>query len=301
MSDDFVLRYGHASNKSVFQARQNFTEAGFDILSLCCTPVEILCVGETLERITHASGFFWKKDGAPYLVTNWHVASGRNPFTRQFLGKITPHRIRCFGRSLRLDNGVLNFSDRPIIIEWEEEMIELLSSPPIVDGEEVDICAFPVLPDSVFGQNSVPDHEEANRATCFLNEATGNVRIKTGAGDECYILGYPLDTYQGLHLPIWKRGSISSDTNIGVMGKPMFLVDAATTDAMSGSPIVRRVKFSTSLDSSTGVIAESHANQLVGVYAGRLLSKQLERINIGYGWYASMIDKVIDYYHSRKA
>lgn len=58
MSEDFILRYGGASNKSVSQARQNFAQAGFDNLSLCCTPVEILTASGEQKRITHASGFF---------------------------------------------------------------------------------------------------------------------------------------------------------------------------------------------------------------------------------------------------
>lgn len=168
-------------------------------------------------------------------------------------------------------------------LEWQEDMVELLSTPPVVDGEEVDIWATPILPGSVFGKGSVPAHEQANRATCFLNEAASNVPIKTGAGSECFILGYPLDSYEGLRLPIWKRGSISSDTNIGVMEKPIFLLDAATTDAMSGSPIVRRVI--TGVVSDSGILIEAYSDQIVGVYAGRLRSKELEKINIGYGWY----------------
>ena len=33
------------------------------------------------DVLSSATRFFWKNTGVPYLVTNWHVVSGRDPFT----------------------------------------------------------------------------------------------------------------------------------------------------------------------------------------------------------------------------
>lgn len=80
----------------------------------------------------------------------------------------------------------------------------------------------------------------ASTTTCFLNDNIFKP-IVTNVGDDCFILGYPLRNYEGLMLPIWKRGSLASETPLGLEGRPIFLVDAATTAGMSGSPIIRRV------------------------------------------------------------
>ena len=39
---------------------------------------ESVCVGA-------ATAFFYQLDGGTWLITNWHVATGRNPVTRKIL------------------------------------------------------------------------------------------------------------------------------------------------------------------------------------------------------------------------
>lgn len=296
--NDGVLRYGAASDGSVRRARENFPDAGFDTLSLCCTPIEVLAADGEEEVLSRASAFFWKKDKIPYIVTNWHVVSGLNPFTMKPVGSrtIVPHRVRYFGRNLKRDGEILLFQERPTTYQWKEDMVQLLRTPPMIDTAVVDLWAAPILPGTTFGKGDVPSHEHASRATCFINEATGSIPIRSSAGNECYVLGYPLNNYEGLRLPIWKRASISTDTNMGVMEKPMFLIDVASTEAMSGSPVIRRVKTGVVKDQSSGALVEAYSDQLIGVYAGRLESQELDRINVGYCWYSDLIDKVIEYY-----
>lgn len=107
------------------------------------------------------------------------------------------------------------------------------------------------------------------------------------------IVGYPLITYTGLYLPIWKRGSLATDTNMSVDDSPAFLIDAATSSAMSGSPIFRRVSGVLTKEGD-GTVSETTGYQFVGVYAGRLESAELERVNVGYGWFGNHVDEAID-------
>ncbi len=95
----------------------------------------------------------------------------------------------------------------------------------------------------------------ANTVSGFVNQNVGQ-RIVTRAGDDCFILGYPLQNYEGLKFPIWKRGSIATDTNLGLGDHPAFLVDAATTPAMSGSPIIRMAKTLTADNRDINAIQE---------------------------------------------
>jgi hypothetical protein len=118
-------------------------------------------------------------------------------------------------------------------------------------------------------------------------------KIATEAGDSCVILGYPLANYSKSRLPIWKRGSIATDTNMAIDGAPAFLIDAATSSAMSGSPVFRRASTAPEVHPETKVVSQLHAVEFIGVYAGRLQSKELGAINVGYCWFANQVDVAV--------
>jgi hypothetical protein len=88
---------------------------------------------------------------------------------------------------------------------------------------------------------------------------------------EVFILGYPKGlSMQGV-MPVWKRGSIASEPLINVMDQaPAFLVDAATRDGMSGSPVLYfGDEITDALRRSAAVGNRQGEPWLVGVYAGR--------------------------------
>lgn len=296
-ANDGVLTYGIASNLSVKLATSNFVGASINGPSMCCTPIELLSNDGEDSVVATASGFFWLYDNKPYLVTNWHVVSGRSPFT----GKLRPNgfipkKIRFFGRTFQLNNGLVKFTQPSVTIELSDELADSLTTPPQVHGTSVDIWATPVSSETVFGRD--PERNGFSGAaamSCFINERI-NKKIVTRSGDDCFILGYPLRNYAGLYLPVWKRGSIASETSIGVGNYPVFLVDAATMPSMSGSPIIRRVNTVTALNTELDALEEQTAFDLIGVYAGRLESKDMLTTNLGYAWYKTLIDDVIRYY-----
>ena len=51
-----------------------------DEYSLTALPLKMLCKG---TAIGDATGFFYKQQDRTFLVSNWHVFSGRNPYTGQ--------------------------------------------------------------------------------------------------------------------------------------------------------------------------------------------------------------------------
>lgn len=215
---DGVLKYGGSGSGTVSVApgHDNFIGAAFNGLSLSCTPIELLANDGSDTVVATATGFFWRRNGQSYLVTNWHVVSGRNSFT----GKLTPsgyvpEQIRFFGMSVSTSAGVVRFRRQRWTLSWATDMIELLSKPPEADGQTLDIWGVPISDGVVFGRDpSRTGFRGAAEATCFLNDHVG-ARIVTNAGDDCFILGYPLQNYDGLMPPIWKRGSIASETPLG--------------------------------------------------------------------------------------
>jgi len=297
---DGVLKYGgRGSSDTIHTATgaANFIGAALNGLSLCCTPIELLANDGSDTIMGTATGFFWKKDGKPYLVTNWHVVSGRNSFTSKLNSKgYIPKRFRFYGISVSVCNGVVSFSRQRWTQEWTGEMEAVLAEPPKVDGQPIDIWGIPIVPGAVLSRDpSRTGFEGAAEATGFLNEHDGQ-RIVTNVGDDCFILGYPLRNYDGLMPPVWKRGSIASETLLGLDGRPVFLVDAATTPGMSGSPIIRKVVTFTADNKDIGALQEFPYYEVIGVYAGRLESPELAAVNLGYGWYKSVIDGALDHY-----
>lgn len=223
--------------------------------------------------------------------------SGRNSLTGELNSNgYIPQRIRFYSLSMKMVSGQVVFARRRCVIGWQQDMIDLLSKPPQVKGQNIDIWGCPIPDDLIFSRNSQrTGFQGAAEASCLINDNI-NSRIVTNVGDDCFILGYPLQNYDGLMPPVWKRGSIASETLIGIGGRPIFLVDATTTPGMSGSPIIRRATTITAMNKNIGAVQEFSAYDLIGIYAGRLEGSSLAAINIGYGWYKSMIDHVLEHY-----
>lgn len=291
-----TLSYGSPEQALIDQAINTFTGASFSNLSFCTTPVELLPLNGDEAHLRHASGFFWRYAGVDFVVTNWHVISGRHPFTLELLDKeggFIPRKLRVYGWQIGAREGQLSLN-RP---GWTADLGDIgmtaFETPPIIDGRPVDIAAIPMPP----GFAMTRDIGTSNATSFSTIESCVNMRvqdrIETQAGDECVILGYPLANYSGLKLPIWKRGSLATDSNMAIDSSAAFLIDAATASAMSGSPIFRRVAGIVRVDPNTQIVSEHRGYEFVGVYAGRLQNKELERINLGYGWLGSQVEAAI--------
>ena len=288
-----VLRYGEGGPAATEAALANFTGATLHGFSMACTPIELLSNDGTDTVLCTASGFFWRQYGRPYLVTNWHVMSGRNPFTGDIMmNGYVPQRLRYFGHKLIIDGALIQLVREQWTVELDEAFLEAVKTPPTVDGSVVDIWGLPLDKGAIFGKDA-SRAEKLRNLTCFINDHPPQ-RIVTNAGDDCFILGYPLANYAGLMPPVWKRGSIASDTIIGVDGRPVFLIDSAVTSSMSGSPIIRKVTTLTADNRDIGALQEFASYELIGVYAGRLQNKEMGATNLGYGWYQTLIERVIE-------
>lgn len=288
-----ILKYGIQNRTGV----EIFSGSAFNALSFCCTPIELLANDGSDSVISTATGFFWQINDQPYLITNWHVISGRNPFTGDLNSSgYIPTRLKFYGLSVSTNGKEINFSRRAWALDWNDELSKKFEKPPNFHDQAIDIWAIPIQKECVFGRDaSRTGFNGSEFISCFVNDYKGD-NITTNVSDDCFILGYPLTNYDGLMPPIWKRGSIASETPLGIDGRPIFLVDAATTPGMSGSPIFRKITTLTAKNVNDDLIQEFSSFKLIGVYAGRLENKSLERVNIGYGWHCTMINAAIAYY-----
>ena len=88
---------------------------------------------------------------------------------------------------------------------------------------KVDIVAIPINQPSV---NIKPP----------LSHTWSMTNIKITIAMDAFILGFPLNI-NAMGTPIWKRATIASEPMLNMENVPMFYVDTATRNGMSGAPV----------------------------------------------------------------
>lgn len=229
-------------------------------------------------NLARATGFIWEHSGKHYLVTNWHVVTGLDVFTDEFLSDNPhpPHRLTI--QLHRQRQGV-----------WEEIDIELFND----DGsrtwkaydcgatDRYDVAAIPI---------SLPADYSSNVFN-KMPQLTDDIRVSVSS--TVHIIGYPLSISGPLSLPIWKTGHIASIPELDYQGLPCFLIDASTAASMSGSPVIYAASGQYLSASGNLQIDPGNRYKFLGVYSGRLKAKDGEVSNIGLVWKPSALAPIL--------
>jgi hypothetical protein len=193
-----------------------------DLFSLTTVPVEQYANDKLLGS---ATAFIWKRGEKHYLITNWHVVTGRNAQTRclelpvrpEFLRAHFNTRTRDFWK-VRCDITLRDADGNPV---WFIH--------PDYNKNNIDLAAVPL--------DIAPDHPEI--ALYPINSIRSDVDLKVAIGMDVFILGYPYG-YSLPGFPIWKRGSIASEPDLVPFTDGYLHVDTASRPGMSGAPVIRR-------------------------------------------------------------
>lgn len=237
------------------------------------------------EKTTLSCGtcFLVKQENISYLVTNWHNFSGRNPATQKPLSSnaAIPNKIRVL---LPL-KGRLGFSDLeefPLIGEDENDL--WIEHP---RKNEVDVALLEIDIPAKFE----PRYVSSIQADPYLDLVV--------AGD-VFIVGYPLGITVAETLPLWKRASFASEPGIDVDQLPKYLVDTATREGMSGSPVFARSSYVKGGFDVTGDAHEdnrpwsvAYQYSFIGIYSGRL-GQDTFQAQLGIVWKSSVIQEIIN-------
>lgn len=245
------------------------------------TKLEMLCQG---RQIGTATGFFFKQDGSWYLVTNWHVLSGRDNSTgqpRNNHGAVPDH---C-----RFRVGFLS----PAGLVWQEALGSLgdatLGSATWFEhpayGQQADVAALPLGPLPVGLAKDLLD-PEGNSPNMFID-----------LGAELFLPGYPLGLAANGNMAIWKRASLASSLEFGQGINHSFYVDTATREGMSGAPCfaVSNWRHYEMERSSTklNVVERPGAWRFLGVYSGRRNKNDGFEAQIGVVWRENLVLETI--------
>lgn len=205
-------------------------------------------------ELASATAFTVQWETQPYLVTNWHVVTGRDPDTNQCLDK--KYAAIPVALSVRFhakgNLGTWSLVDIPL---YDAEGKHLWLEHPM--GKAIDVVAIPIA-----SLQGIDIHA--------LDLALADVDIVPTPAMPVSVIGYPLGLAAGESWPIWKTGHIASDPDIDYeLGRPAFLIDATTRSGMSGAPVVLRLD-SYRRRNGMQVIAGGMATKFMGVYAGRI-------------------------------
>lgn len=246
--------------------------------SVCSVPLTLKTATGT--RIGTGTGFWFRRSPAEqlYLVTNWHVVTGRDPTEPSLssngaipaIAEVTVHpRVGADPSGLpMIHHGVT----RTISFVLNDEAGE---NPGWLEHRHArfraDVVAIPAAaveaerPKLEF--KAIGDAGVIDQAPFFEPAVT----------DDVFVIGYPWGLNGGGEaLPIYKRGTIASEPLIPQAGLPRFLIDCRTASGLSGAPVIamRQVfgdKVGPDRDARFGRVGA-----FVGVYSGRLRSRELK-------------------------
>lgn len=228
------------------------------------------------------TGFVAFGDERSYLVTNWHVLTGRDPLTDEPIGSSSANPSYVEAHVI-----VVSGPDRiPAKVRYDlrlyddEGRARWLVHPTL--GREIDVVAFEFGPAYPARKEDFMPYEVAEPEDPALFSPTSEVSI----------VGFPFDLDQRIELPVWTRASIATEPELDFEGKPCFLVDARARAGQSGSPVIaywtpERMKFTRG-----GNIKIGHGEswELLGIYSGRIS----ETSDLGRVWKREAIRAVLE-------
>jgi hypothetical protein len=220
-----------------------------------------------------ATGFVVEHLGKPYLITNWHVLSGRKPETNDPLdpkGSL-PDEIRIVHHGKTLGTWVVR----------AERLNDKDGNPRRIQhklGSKIDVAALPLL--AIDDQVQLYPFDLALAGADMIPVVAMPVSI----------IGFPLGLTGPGVFPIWKTGHIASDPDLDYGGTPSFLIDATTRGGMSGSPVVLRLTGGFEMRKGGFILAGSGISTLfLGVYSGRLNDQS----EIGKVWKPQLVSEIL--------
>jgi hypothetical protein len=250
--------------------------AQIDRFSLTTVPLS-LYFNDT--HLSDATGFIWHDGPRNYLITNWHVVTGRNSQTGKYLHEHSgrPNKIRAF---LNLRVQQIEKQEHLITIRNGDDKPLWLTHPS--RGRAVDVVAIP-LPyvgdnDPVFALHPINDYIA--------------IQLTIRVAMEVFVLGYPFGP-EPPGDPVWKRGSMASEPDLAYTGTGYYLIDTASRPGMSGAPVIRRIWNMLNVGEIVIPAPTPLRTEFLGVYSGRRFTKDKDDAQLGIVWPRSCIEEIV--------
>ena len=258
------------------------------------------------------SAFFFEVDGAWFIITNWHVVTGRH-----FLSRQPPEGpfVEPFSLTAKLfsyavgdrEGGTFGIVPHRLPLYCGEDPV-WFEHPQF--GPLCDVVAIPMARPA-----SCPDfmHNAANRIS------RDNIPVEPGC--TVFVIGFPHALSVGFGLPLWKSGYIASEPHydVSLAGQlsdyggleggeriPAFFIDSQTRAGMSGAPVFARYHGAWDMEDpyrkvdpdepgfwerNDIAVWGSRGTQFVGCYSGRAGRIENEAA-LGLCWRTDVIEAI---------
>jgi hypothetical protein len=232
------------------------------------------------RELGSGTGFVVTHDDQSYLITNYHVAAGRDPRTGQ-----PRHVSGAVPETLRI---VHLLPPKPDRLDWEgrDEKVLTDSGDALwlehpTFGRRVDVVAL-----------ALRNVQDVDLHPYDLSGAAPAMAF--GPATDVNVVGFQFGMTAGGAFGIWTHGFVASEPDIDFDDLPLFLVDARTREGQSGSPVIA---YSTGgatpmADGSTAVMGPGLVN-LLGVYSGRVNKDS----DLGLAWKVQAVRDIVTAQH----
>ena len=207
-----------------------------------------------------ATAFVVEKNGQYFLVTNYHVISGRRSTSNDLIrddGGLPTH-LRCHFHAKKLG-------------KWEK--IEL----PLYHGDE------PTASQSIWGSPTITDSTSFKHADVALLplplldgvnlypiKMDESRQVATKPCSLASVIGFPGARTSFKYFPIWVTGYIASESDLDYDNLPIVLINATTARGMSGSPVFQVVDGTYQDINGERYLDGPRMYKFLGVYSGRI-------------------------------
>ena len=227
--------------------------------------------------LSKATAFCYKKQNQYYLVSNWHVMSGRYPiadkngiYAPQSKELSIPNKIKVFIYGWENNETEEISIGSEVICECKllgDNETPLFKSKKYINNEYVDIAVLPI--NITYNSNG-----RILKPVCINSAYYEKFKSKDiiHPSDDVFILGYPLGKKDDSGSSIWKRGSIATT----LFNRNKFYVDTSTRSGMSGSPVfyINRDANSYLKYRNNDIVDDKiYYIEFLGVYCGRIINE----------------------------
>ena len=178
--------------------------------------------------IASGSCFIYRHKGSAYVVTARHNILGTHPETGDNLSTTAaiPNRLELVAAEVQ------ESKDKVSRIGWVRHSIDLYEDDENLKPIWLEHSSTPNIDLAVIPFNTdLPWHRAVN------DELQQYHDFRPLAGDDAYVVGFPEGFTGGGCLPIWKRATIASEPSVSLQKGTPILLDTATRNGMSGSPV----------------------------------------------------------------
>ena len=250
------------------QTLTNTQKVTIDPLSVQSLFIEIFSGNTSMGT---ATGFIYRYDNSDFLITNWHVVSGRDPNNNKIIDPLgrTPDKIGIWHNNKVLGSWARRFE---VLYKngkhlWKEHK----------NGRAIDVVALPIT--------TIDDSLQIYPFDIKLSETDMIPQV----GMPISIIGFPLGMSGPGKLAIWKTGHIATEPEVEFSGLPYFMVDATTRQGMSGSPVVLRLSGGYKTKSGGSVMSTSGIQtKFLGIYSGQWVVSEIGKV-----WLPKVIQEIL--------